>query len=186
MARKSNGYAYVLVTISSVDPPAAWPGMLVRIGGTGFLPGLTVTMGGVAAAVTTVMPSFIQVTAPAHEPGPVDIVVTNPGGQSGSRPSGFTFDAPPTLTASPATVAAGEPITVTWTTTHPGSLDWIGIFRPGDRNEDYGTYYYTGDRSTGTLVFTAPSTPGQYEFRYLPNDGYIDVARSNRVTVTGG
>ena len=28
-----------------------------------------------------------------------------------------------------------------------------------------------------------PTSPGTYEFRYLPNNGYTDVARSNSVTV---
>src|SRR5436190_173545 len=36
---------------------------------------------------------------------------------------------------------------------------------------------------TGSLSLRAPSDPGQYEFRYLPNDGYTDAARSNTVTV---
>ncbi len=64
------------------------------------------------------------------------------------------------------------------------SLDWIGFFRVEDPNEAYesGWWSYTGGQPSGTLSLTAPSRPGQYEFRYLLDDGYVDVARAS-VTV---
>jgi hypothetical protein len=59
------------------------------------------------------------------------------------------------------------------------SLDWIGLFRIGTPNASYqeAWWWYTNGAS-GTRLFKAPAQPGEYEFRYLPDDGYIDVARS--------
>ena len=38
-------------------------------------------------------------------------------------------------------------------------------------------------QTSGTFTLTAPSQAGQYEFRYLIDDGWSDVARSTMVTV---
>jgi hypothetical protein len=35
-----------------------------------------------------------------------------------------------------------------------------------------GQWAYTNGKTAGGHRFTAPQTPGQYEFRYLLNDGY--------------
>ena len=39
--------------------------------------------------------------------------------------------------------------------------------------------------TSGTLTLTAPTRPGQYEFRYLSDDSFLDLARSRPVTVRG-
>jgi hypothetical protein len=74
---------------------------------------------------------------------------------------------------------------VDWSISSPGFDDWIGMFRVGDSNLNYFDYQYTTGQTTGTQLWVAPAQPGQYEFRYLPNDGYTDVARSITVTVEG-
>jgi hypothetical protein len=75
---------------------------------------------------------------------------------------------------------------VSWTTSaSESSLDWVGLFRVGATNFDYVNYEYTSGAVSGTLRFLAPGLAGQYEFRYLPNDGWVDVARSTPVTVVG-
>jgi hypothetical protein len=53
----------------------------------------------------------------------------------------------------------------------------------GVPNNDNGWWDYTGGKTSGTLTLSAPTQAGQYEFRYLPNDGYVDAARSGVVTV---
>ena len=88
-----------------------------------------------------------------------------------------------TLTASASTVAAGDPLSVCWTASAGAVLDWIALIRVGDPNNDNGWWDYTGGKTSGTLALTAPTQPGQYEFRYLPNDGYVDAARSSLVSV---
>jgi hypothetical protein len=181
-ATLTGGFTYVPVAVTSVSPTVGNKGTDVTIVGTGFLTGATVTLGGVRADVRLVTGTSISATAPEHADGLVDVVVTNPGGQSGTMVEAFRYQAAE-LTASPALVTAGSTITVSWLVRVLGFDDWIGIFRVGEPNTSYLNYKYVGGAS-GTVTFPAPSAPGQYEFRYLPNDGYNDIARSNIVTVT--
>jgi hypothetical protein len=89
-----------------------------------------------------------------------------------------------TLQASPATLPAGSLFTVTWQATGPTSpTDWLGLYRVGDPNTSYLAYRYATGATSGSVTFTAPSTPGTYEVRYLPQNGYEAVAASNAVTV---
>jgi len=91
-----------------------------------------------------------------------------------------------TLLASPAGVAPGGTLTVNWTAPAGGTspTDWIGLYATGAPNGSYLSWGYTAGASDGTMSFTAPGTAGTYEFRYLLNDGFVDVARSNAVTVS--
>ena len=67
-------------------------GTLVTLVGTNLYLGATVTFGGVAATVTSWGDgSTLTVTSPPHDPGEVDVVVTNPGGLSSSVPGGFEY-----------------------------------------------------------------------------------------------
>ena len=90
-----------------------------------------------------------------------------------------------TLSASPAQVNSGDTITVTWTAPQgqTTSTDWIGMYLQGAANSSYRGFKYTGGGTSGNADFTAPSPNGIYEFRYLTNDSYNDVATSNAVTV---
>jgi hypothetical protein len=104
--------------------------------------------------------------------------------------------APPqsySLTASPSTAAFGGRITVNWTApADHADNDWIGFYKVGNDNQTYISYQPpTAGATSGSLTFTAPqtadpTTAGQYEFRYLPKNEYIDVARSNAVTLGPG
>ena len=42
------------------------------------------------------------------------------------------------------------------------------------------------NEKSGSLIFTAPDEPGDYEFQLFENDGFDDIARSNVVTVQEG
>ena len=68
-------------------------GTPINLTGTGFISGATVTMAGAPVAVTFVSSVTLRVIAPAHASGAVDIVVTNPGGASGTLPAAFTYTA---------------------------------------------------------------------------------------------
>jgi hypothetical protein len=178
-----SGYQYVLLAATSVSPTGGYAGTVVTILGAGFVPGTTVTMGGLAAPVRGVTNGIIGVQAPVlSAAGPVDIVVTNPGGATAMLANGFTYDVI-TLTAAPASVTAGGQLTITWSGSGRGFDDWIGLFKVGDANENYGWWEYVPGNGTRSLTAPAPLVPGTYEFRYLPNDGFTDVARSNPVTV---
>jgi hypothetical protein len=63
----------------------------VTIGGTGFRSPATLTLGGLSANVTAITGTSITATIPRHDAGPVDVVVTNPGGESGRLTQGFTY-----------------------------------------------------------------------------------------------
>ena len=73
---------------------------------------------------------------------------------------------------------------MSWTASTGRPLDWISLFRVGDPNTAYDDYKYTNGATSGTFTLSAPTQAGQYEFRYLLNDGYSDAARSGPVTVS--
>jgi hypothetical protein len=89
-------------TVSTVSPASGTTagGTVVTITGTGFQSGATVSFGGTnATAVTFNSSSQLTATAPARAAGVVTVTVTNPGGQSGSKTSAYTFVAPTTTPA---------------------------------------------------------------------------------------
>src|SRR5262249_3676573 len=89
-----------------------------------------------------------------------------------------------TLPAGPSTVVVGDSLPISWTAPsgRPPN-DWIGLYRVGDPNTAYLWWVYTNGAASGNSTLAAPYQAGQYEFRYLPDDGLADVARSNPVTV---
>ncbi len=78
-----------------VIPPdgPTFGGEVITIEGRFFQPGATVTLDG--APCTNVMVNMegtaLTCTTPPGERGPADVVVTNPDGQSGSLPAGYTY-----------------------------------------------------------------------------------------------
>ncbi len=67
-------------------------GTPVTITGTNFVPGTTVTIGGVpATGVTVVNGTTITATSPPGAAGPATVTVTTPTGATGTLPNGFTF-----------------------------------------------------------------------------------------------
>lgn len=94
-------------TVSSVTPGRGVPegGTAVTVSGANFSSGATVTFGGEALA----NPGFVNSatitgTTPAHAAGSVDVMVTNPGGQSGTKAGAFTY-AYPSIMLAPATAS---------------------------------------------------------------------------------
>src|SRR5262245_46411256 len=166
------------LVLTSIDPSDGFVGQRVFIDGTGFAAGATITFGGVPASNLFVRSNAAIGTIPPHGDGPVDVVVTNPDGQSATAIGGFTY-VTVSLTVSASVVRPGEPIPVSWAV--PGRRqmsDWIGLFAasvPSDSEIDDGLWRYAGSES-GSMTFTAPG-PGDYEFRYFPGDGIGDVAR---------
>ena len=110
--------------------------------------------------------------------------MTNPGGPGGTLTAAFTyaFHDPFTLTPSTNGVDAGGQMSVSWTGPGAQPGDWIVVCRVGG-NYDDDWWGDTNGATSGTHTLTAPTRPGQYEFRYLLAGGFIDVARSSPVTV---
>ncbi len=118
-------------------------------------------------------------STPAPTPTPQPTPTPTPTPSPSPTPANYS------LTASPSTTAAGGQLTVSWTApAGRPSTDWIGLYRVGDSNGNFIWWQYTGGATQGNLTTTAPNEEGQYEFRYLLEDGYTDVARSNTVTVS--
>ncbi len=91
-----------------------------------------------------------------------------------------------TSAVSPTTVAPGQPITVTWSSQTPRPPnDWFGIYalRAADTDANIIRWLYTRGGTSGSLTFSAPAQPGEYEFRYFLEDGFIRVHRSITFTV---
>jgi hypothetical protein len=80
------------VTATSPAAGTQAGGTVVYVAGSAFNTGATVTFGGVPATDVTVLRSttLLAVTGP-HAPGPVDVVVRNADGQSGTRAGGYTY-----------------------------------------------------------------------------------------------
>ena len=166
------------LAITSISPTNGFAGQQVIVNGTGFVAGATVSFGGVPASNVFVRSTSISGTIPPHPGDLVDVVVTNPDGRSATRASGFTYTSV-TLTVSANPVRPGEQLSVSWSA--PGRAmtdDWIGLFEVGVPSTSYEGRFWEYTRSaSGTLTLTAPGV-GDWEFRYLLDDGFVDVARA--------
>jgi hypothetical protein len=137
-----------------------------------------------AVSVRVVNGTTIAAVVPPRAAGTADVVVLNPDGSAGTLPGGFTysFDEPVTLTPITNVIDAGGEMSVSWTAPGARKGDWIAVFRLGASYEDE-WYGVTNGATSGTHRLTAPMHPGLYEFRYLVDDSFLDVARSSPVTV---
>ncbi len=91
------------------------------------------------------------------------------------------------LTVNRANVPVGGQVTVSWQapTSANREGDWIGLYKSSnDTNIFYQDFRYTNGTAKGSETFTLGSA-GTYEFRYLKNNGYNDVATSRVITVAG-
>lgn len=112
---------------------------------------------------------------------PIESLKELPQIQKSTNQSNFSVS----LEASPIYVDSGNPITVEYEILkgQSSSWDWIGIYSPSKPNKKYETYQYRGRaEKKGTVIFTAPSKFGEYEFRYF-NGSYEHSAISNRIVV---
>jgi hypothetical protein len=101
-------------SVASVEPTfgSARGGESVVVAGDGFLPGVTVSFGGIAASSVAILDSNgtrLSVLTPPHGVGPVDVVVSNPDGQNSTLPGGYTFAAPVRAASSPRVPRAVTP-----------------------------------------------------------------------------
>ena len=170
------------LTLSSVIPQVGFGGISIDITGAGFATGATVSVGGTATNVHVIDNGRIQAVVPSGS-GTVDVVVTNPDGQTARSATGFTYTVV-TLTPGATFVAAGTEMNVSWTATHArNSLDWIGLFELGRAEHKLMVGGSTRTARAGSSASTRRSRVVVYEFRYLLNDEYHDVARSVPITV---
>jgi hypothetical protein len=126
----------------------------VSIRGHGFKAGAKATFGGIPSDVKSVSEDTITATAPIHDRGSVDVVVTNADGQSVTLGAGFTYQfvEPPSISSlSPRVGSTGGGSTVTV----GGSAFRTGITATLDGAPLNVTLNVNGNVST-FLTFTAP------------------------------
>lgn len=100
-SRLPGGFTYIVeppgaslsIRAMTPQPGSTAGGSSVTITGTGIQSGARVTVGGVVTDATIVASSMYLIT-PGHSSGIVDVVVTNPDGQSASLPGGYTYASP--------------------------------------------------------------------------------------------
>jgi acid phosphatase len=99
--------APLISTVSPSSGPTAG-GTTVTISGTGFAVGATVKFGNTSATNVNVLGSTtITATTPARASGSVNVVVTNPGGQSATKTNGYTYAAAAAPTVSGVNPTSG-------------------------------------------------------------------------------
>ena len=113
--------APLISTISPTSGPTTG-GTSVTISGTGFAAGATVKFGTTSATnVNVVGSTTITAVAPSHASGAVNVVVTNPGGQSATSTNGYSYTtsgtAPTVTGVSPTSgpTAGGTSVTISGT-----------------------------------------------------------------------
>ncbi|WP_088070592.1 IPT/TIG domain-containing protein [Gottfriedia luciferensis] len=205
-----NAYTYIeppkppAPTVTSITPNSGLKigGESITINGTNLVSGLKVTFNGVDAKVLNYYSATqIRVQAPASSVlGPVDVVVTNPDGQSVTVTQGYTYNAAvPTITSlSPnyGSLAGGDAIVVTGTNFVTGLTVTVG-----GKNASVLNYYSStsiriqipAGSTPGVvpLVITNPDgTSGTTDFTYnappaLPAPTITSLLNSNGTAVTG-
>ena len=131
--------------ITGVSPQTGPPagGTVVTLTGTGLTRATAVRFGtSVATNLVRVSDTSLRVTTPAHVPGPVDVLVTSPGGQSvagsGAR---YVYGSPPavfSLSATAGPLQGGTVVTITGThlgeatAVRFGSVAGTGLVRVSD------------------------------------------------------
>src|SRR5262249_9408926 len=117
------------------------------------------------------------------------------GGCAGAAPCVLTGNTPvtvsaafgamsPTLSVNTGSAPPGGVVTATLTNGLGGGTDWLGLAPIGAPETSYLQWIYVGAGvTTRPWTVTMPTTPGQYEFRLFPNNGYARAATSPAVTI---
>jgi IPT/TIG domain len=119
-------------TLSWIGPSFGPAGLAnpVRITGTNFVAGSTVTFGGVAATNVNVASSTtITALTPASVPGTVNVVVTNSSGVSSATPLSYTFNPAPAVSGispSVSPLTGGATVVISGANFLPGAKATIG------------------------------------------------------------
>ena len=188
------GFTYVepprLQRITPTTSGPATGGTTVTITGRNFTPDATVAFGGsLAAQVRVLNPGTISAVTPAGVPGPVDVVVTTPGGAD-TLARAFTYVLDLHLVSVSPTAgprAGGMPITLTGSGFVPGSTVALG--------RALASSVIVVDQSTITAV-TPPGKEGPTDVTVVAPDGtrstlpngftYLSQPKLHRITPASG
>ncbi len=191
-ATSVGGFTYVNPTITSLTPnsgPVAG-GTSVVITGTGFTGATGVTFGGTTASCTVNSDTQITCTSPSHAAGPVDVVVTVPGG-SATSVGGFTYIATAITGMNPTSgpTSGGTTVVITGTGfTGATGFTFGGTNASCTVNSDTQITCTTPAHTAGPVdvVVTAPAgmATSVGGFTYIP--ATLTVAASGAATIKPG
>jgi hypothetical protein len=94
---------------------------------------------------------------------------------------------PPSVTANPASVAAGGALTVSWQNIGaPSTTDWLALVPASAPDSGWVSWIYGSGNASDSLLFPLSSTlaAGSYQVRLFSNNTMNRLAVSNNVTVT--
>ena len=97
----------------------------------------------------------------------------------------------PTVMISATTASPGALIIVTVANGPGNAMDWVTLVSASAADTSYLAWKFLNDSgqipaagvTTATLTFTAPTTPGTYNFRLFANNTFTKLATSTPVTV---
>jgi subtilisin len=180
--------------ISSLSPAsgiAGGQGFALTVNGSGFVSSSVVRWNGADRPTTFVNSTQLRASIAAADVAVVGsalVTVFSPapgGGLSGSQ--SFAIGQAPTITVSATSIPTGGTVTATLTDGFGGAGDWLAFAATSAPNTSYLKYIYVGGGvTTRTWTVQMPTTPGTYEFRLFPNNGFTRAATSPTVTVTQG
>ena len=180
-------------SITSLSPPSAvagGPAFTLTVNGFGYTAAAVVRWNGSNRPTTYVSATRLQAAIPASDIASIAnaavTVVTPPPGGGTSAPATFRATGPPSLSVNATSVAPGGTVTLTLTDGFGGQTDWLSFALTTAANYSYSSFVYVGSGTTSrTWTVTAPSTAGNYEFRYFRNGSYTRSATSPTVVVGG-
>lgn len=161
-------YVSTTPVVESVSPnvgPVSG-GTQVTINGFKFGSGATVKFGGSSATNVSVnSANEIECTTPNHAEGTVDVVVTNPGGESNTLVDGFTYTTnnPPIIDSGPNTSDANVDVGVEVTFT-------VSASDPDGDPVTYAWDFGDGNTATGENAAHTYTSPGTYTVKVTVTD----------------
>ena len=177
-------------TLSSVSPTSAIAGsaaFTLTATGSNFTANSVVRVNGSPRTTTFVSPTQVTAAILASDiatPGTPSITVFTPAPGGGTSGGQTLTVLGPSLTVNTTSVVPGGAATATLTNSPGGSTDWLTLAQVGTADTSYLQWVYVGAGATSrTWTVAMPTTPGQYEFRFYPNNGFVRAATSPAVTV---
>jgi hypothetical protein len=162
-----------------------------------FLYGPTMSYGSQTPSVSIgpgLAPVAVSATVGGLAPGTAyhyQLAVTDTNGATVYGPD--VVMAPVVVSASPATVTAGRPITVSWSgISNPSAGDWIGLYQPGAPDSSFVDWFYADSctqtssgaaaPASGSCAYTMPATAGSYQFQLYTAAASGLLTTSNPIT----
>jgi hypothetical protein len=160
-------YNYPAPTLTSVSPTSGTAGTAITLTGTGFYPATTVTVGGLACAITSTQSSsgstnLTCTTDSTLTAGPQDVVATNPTNQTATLSGGFTVTVSLQIYNNNCGSGPGQVVNQNWPTFATNNLPYYNGGSLSDMSQIGGDPYFTPglmfDPSAGFVPF--PTTDG--------------------------